>query len=107
MDRTGNLARALTAVFWLAAAATVAWLILSGLLAEGLVGPRASETVFTALMVTVALTSGLILRREWQENPVGESERGEWTNTQLFFSIIFATSFFVAFLSLAGWFFSA
>ena len=106
--RTGpldTLLRAPTEIFfWLAAAALVAWLILSGSgLADGMVGPRASQTIFTILVSAVALSSGLILRREWRENPAQESEYGEWTTRQLFFSIVFAISFFVAFLACVGW----
>ena len=70
-------------------------------------GVRGSQTVFTALVGTIATCSGLILWREWRNDLKAESEYGEWTNRQLFYAIVFAISFFVGFISLAGWYFSA
>ncbi len=70
-------------------------------------GVRGSQTVFTALIATIATSSGLILWREWRNDPAEESEYGEWTNKQLFYAIVFAISFFVGFISLASWYFSA
>ncbi len=100
--------RFLTIVFWLSVAATVAWLALSssGLVGDA-VGVRGSQTVFTALIATIATCSGLILWREWRDDPAEESEYGEWTNKQLFYAIVFAISFFVGFITLASWYFSA
>lgn len=102
MDSLDLIFRYLTAVFWLSAAATLAWLALS---TSGLVGE--SPTIFAALTMTVAACSGLLLWREWRDNPVEDSEYGEWTNMQLLYAIAFAISFFVGFLSLANWYFSA
>jgi hypothetical protein len=100
--------RCLTIVFWLSVAAMVAWLALSntGLVGERF-GVRGSQTVFTVLIATIAACSGLILWREWRDDPAEESEYGEWTNKQLFYAIVFAISFFVAFITLAGWYFAA
>lgn len=98
--------RCLTIFFWLSVATTVLWLAFSGLLGDAF-GLRGTQTVFTALTAAVAASSGLILWREWHEDPAQHSEYGEWTNRQLFYAIVFAISFFVGFLSLAGWYFSA
>ena len=85
-----------------------AWLALSnsGLVGEAF-GVRGSQPVSTALVGTIATCSGLILWRERRNDPKAESEHGEWTNRQLFYAIVFAISFFVGFISLAGWYFSA
>jgi hypothetical protein len=100
--------RCLTIVSWLSIAATVAWLALSNTGPVGdAFGVRGSQTVFTVLITTIATCSGLILWREWRDDPAGESEYGEWTNKQLFYAIVFAISFFVASNALAGWYFAA
>jgi len=35
---------------------------------------------------------------EFRSNPQEDAERGEWTNKMLFYSLVFAITFFVAFL---------
>lgn len=74
---------------------------------RGRIQHRHSQTVFTFLTVTIATCSGLILWCEWRNDPADQSEYGEWTNKQLFYAIVFAISFFVGFISLVSWYFSA
>ena len=99
--------RCITAVFWANVAAAVPWLALSN--AAGPLGDAVggSRLIFSALISTIAACSGLLLWREWRDDPAEPCEYGEWTNKQLFYAIVFATSFFVAFLGLAGLYFSA
>jgi hypothetical protein len=35
---------------------------------------------------------------EFGSNPAADAERGEWTNRMLFYGLVFAVTFFVAFL---------
>jgi hypothetical protein len=35
---------------------------------------------------------------EFWDNPLSETERGEWTGRQLFYALVFTITFFVAFL---------
>jgi hypothetical protein len=69
--------RCLTIAFWLSLVSTVAWLALSNSSPVGdAFGVRASQTVFTALVGTIATCSGLILWREWRNDPKAESQYG-------------------------------
>ena len=79
--------RVLNVVFWVAAALLVASVILLDV-----------PIVNAVLMVAVVVCSGLIALYEFRLNPMADSERGEWTGRQLFYSLVFAISFFVAFL---------
>jgi hypothetical protein len=54
--------------------------------------------VNAVLMVAVVVCSGLIALYEFRLNPLSDTERGEWTGRQLFYGLVFAISFFVAFL---------
>lgn len=100
--------RCITVVFWASVAATVAWLALSNAgPVRDAVGLGGSRLIFTALISTIAACSGLLLWREWRDDPAEHSEYGEWTNKQLLYAIVFAISFFVAFLALASLYFSA
>jgi hypothetical protein len=44
------------------------------------------------------VSSGAIAWIEFRSNPEEDAERGEWTNKMLFYGLIFAITFFVAFL---------
>lgn len=99
--------RCLTITFWLSVAATLTWLSLSSTSLGDAFSIGNSQTVFTLLTVTIATCSGLILWCEWRNDPADQSEYGEWTNKQLFYAIVFAISFFVGFISLVSWYFSA
>ncbi len=102
--------RVLSSVFWAATILFLIWLTgnaLSDTFVVGLLGASGSRLVDTVLLGIMAACSGLILRREWRENPVEESERDEWTNRQLFHSIVFAITFFLGFLSFFDWYFAS
>ena len=46
----------------------------------------------------VAVTSGAITWVELRNNPLDDTESGEWTNKMLFYGFVCAISFFVALL---------
>lgn len=103
------LVRVLTVVFWTTTALAAAWLALNawnGAGVEGVLGGATSSLVYTVLLRLLALCSGGILWREWRENPLEESEYGEWTMAQLFYAIVFAITFFIGFISFVNWYFS-
>ena len=52
------------------------------------------------------MSSSAIAWVEFRSNPQEDAERGEWTNNMLFYSLVFAITFFVAFLYRAGLFFA-
>ena len=54
--------------------------------------------VIAALFVVVVVCSGFIAWYEFRLNPMADTELGEWTTKQLFFGLVFAITFFVAFL---------
>ncbi len=84
-------------VFWVAAPLFVASLILPDFTA-GLFGDRGSRVVNAVLITVVVVCSGAIASYEFGRNPIAETERGEWTNRQLFYSLVFTITFFVAFI---------
>lgn len=69
-------------------------------------GPAYFIRVADVLIATVLLSSGVLLLREWRNNPVEETERGEWTSSQLIYSIVFAIILFVSAYFLPALFFS-
>ena len=79
--------RVLNVVFWVAAAFLVASVVFLEV-----------PLINAVLMVAVVLCSGLIALYEFRLNPLADTERGEWTGRQLFYGLVFAISFFVAFL---------
>jgi hypothetical protein len=90
----GSLLRVLTVVFWVAFPLFVASLFLSDL-ASGLFGDRGSRVVNAALLVAIVVCSGAITSYEFGSNPIADTERGEWTNRQLFYTLVFTISFFL------------
>ena len=94
----------LTLVFWAAAA------ILGVLFAVpsfiGSVGTWLHWATGTILLVVV-LSSGAIAWVEFKSNPTEDAERGEWTNRMLFYGLVFAIAFFVAFLYWVSLYFAA
>jgi hypothetical protein len=46
------------------------------------------------------LSSGGITWVEFGRNPLGDTERGEWTNTMLFYALVFTLALIFAFLYL-------
>jgi hypothetical protein len=90
----GSLLRVLSIVFWVAFPLFVASLFLSDL-AVGLFGDRVSRVVNAALLVVIVVCSGAITSYEFGLNPIADTERGEWTNRQLFYALVFTISFFL------------
>jgi hypothetical protein len=81
------LVRVLDVVFWITAAALVGTLIFL------------DEAVFNVfLMAALVVCSGLLALYEFRLNPLSQTERGEWTGRQLFYALVFAIGFFVAFI---------
>jgi hypothetical protein len=84
-----------TMVFWVAAAILVVLFAVPSFI--GSIGPWLHWiTAITLLVVT--LSSGAIAWVEFKSNPSEDAERGEWTNKMLFYGLVFAVAFFVAFL---------
>jgi hypothetical protein len=82
-----SLVRVLNLVFWVAAVLLVTSLVFLD-----------AQVVNAVLMVAVVVCSGAITSYEFGLNPIADTERGEWTNRQLFYALVFAIMFFVAFL---------
>ena len=93
----------LTVVFWVAAAIFVVMIAVYAITQS--MGTRLSWMTGISLLV-VAVSSGAIAWIEFRNNPEEDAERGEWTNKMLFYGLVFAITFFVAFLYWAGLFFS-
>ena len=51
--------------------------------------------VNAALLVAIVVCFGAITSYEFGRNPIADTERGEWTNRQLFYTLVFAISFFL------------
>jgi hypothetical protein len=79
--------RILNIVFWVAAPLLVLSLFFLDV-----------PVVIAVLMVVVVVCSGAIAWYEFRLNPMADTERGEWTNRQLFYGLVFTITFFVAFL---------
>jgi hypothetical protein len=81
------LVRVLDVVFWIIAALLVGALVFL------------YEPALTAvLLALLVVCSGVLALYEFQLNPLSDTERGEWTGRQLFYSLVFAIGFFVAFI---------
>jgi hypothetical protein len=93
----------LTVVFWVAAAIFVVMIALYAFTQS--MGAWLSWTMGISLLV-VTVTSGAIAWVEFRSNPEEDAERGEWTNKMLFYALVFALTFFVAFLCWASLFFA-
>jgi len=93
----------LTVVFWVAAAIFVVMIALYAFTQS--MGAWLSWMTGISLLV-VTVTSGAIAWVEFSSNPEEGAERGEWTNKMLFYGLVFAITFFVAFLYRAGLFFA-
>ena len=85
----------LTVVFWVAAAILVVLFAVPSFI--GSIGPWLHWITGITLLV-VTLSSGAIAWVEFKSNPSEDAERGEWTNKMLFYGLVFAITFFVAFL---------
>ena len=71
----------------------------SGVLVYRQRGAWSSWTTGVSLLL-VMLSSGGIAWSEFKSNPEADAERGEWTNKMLFYALVFAITFLVAFLYL-------
>jgi hypothetical protein len=90
-----QLLRILNITFWVAAPLFVASLFLSDI-TVGLIGDKGLRVVNAVLLVVIVVCSGAITSYEFGRNPIADTERGEWTNRQLFYAVVFTISFFMA-----------
>jgi hypothetical protein len=81
------ISRILDVVFWITAALLVGALVF-----------LEEPGVIAVLMVMLVVCSGVLALFEFWDNPLSETERGEWTSRQLFYALVFTITFFVAFL---------
>ena|SRR5215207_1760304 len=95
--------RVLTVVFWVAAAIFILMIAASRFTESD--GAWLSLTTGISL-VLVVLCSGAIAWAEFRSNPAADSEQGEWTSKMLFYGLVFAITFFVAFFYLPGLYFA-
>lgn len=86
---------ALTVVFWVAAAVCVVAIAMYALTQS--TGAWLAWITGISLLLVV-MCSGALAWAEFRSNPKEDAERGEWTNKMLFYSLVFAITFFVAFL---------
>jgi hypothetical protein len=93
----------LTVVFWVAAAICVMTIAVYAFTQS--MGAWLSWMTGISLLFVV-MSSGAIAWVEFRSNPKEDAERGEWTNKMLFFALVFAGTFFVAFLYWASLFFA-
>jgi di/tricarboxylate transporter len=101
--RVSSALPVLTVVFWVAAAIFVVLLAVPSFI--GSLGAWLSLLTGISLLV-VMLSSGAIAWVEFKSNPSEDAERGEWTNKMLFYGLVFAITFFVAFFYLPGLYFA-
>ena len=85
----------LTGVFWLAAAICVMTIAVYAFTQS--MGAWLSWMTGVSLLFVV-MSSGALAWVEFRSNPKEDAERGEWTNKMLFYGLVFAGTFFVAFL---------
>ena len=79
--------RVLDVVFWIIAAMLLGALVFL------------YEPALTAvLLALLVVCSGVLALYEFRLNPLSDTERGEWTGRQLFYALVFAIGFFVAFI---------
>jgi hypothetical protein len=84
--------------FWVAAPLFVASLALSGLnydFTAGLFDDKGLRIINSVLVGVVVICSGALASYEFGRNPMADTERGEWTNRQLFYAVVFTISFFL------------
>jgi hypothetical protein len=90
-----SLLRVLNVAFWVAAPIFVVLLFVPDLAAT-VFGDRGSRLVNAGLLVVIVVSSGAIASYEFGRNPLADTERGEWTNRQLFYALVFTISFFMS-----------
>jgi len=94
---------ALTVVFWASALTFVGLMFLYAVTKN--VGTVSTWATGISLSI-VAVTSGAITWIELRNNPLDDTERGEWTNKMLFYGIACVFSFIVACLYLPALYFA-
>lgn len=94
----------LTVMFWVAASVCVLMIAVYAF-TQGMGAWLVWITGISLLVVVVC--SGAIAWVEFRSNPSEDAERGEWTNKMLFYSLVFAITFFVGFLYWLSLFFAS
>jgi hypothetical protein len=92
-----------TVVFWASALAFVGLMVLYAVTKS--VGTTSTWAAGISL-VLVAVSSGAITWIELKNHPLDDTERGEWTNKMLFYSLACVFSFIVACLYLPALYFA-
>ena len=92
----------LTVVFWVAASICVVMLAVYAFTQS----MGAWLSWMTGISLLVVVSSGAIAWAEFRSNPTEDAEGGEWTNKMLFYGLVFAITFFVAFLYWLSLYFS-
>ena len=94
---------AITVVFWASALAFVGLMVLYAVTKS--VGTASTWAAGISLSL-VAVSSGVITWIELRNNPLDDTERGEWTTKMLFYGFVCAFSFIVACLYLPALYFA-
>jgi hypothetical protein len=94
---------AFTVVFWASALAFVGLMVLYGVTKS--VGTASTWAAGISLSL-VTVSSGAITWIELRNNPLDDTERGEWTNKMLFYGLACVFSFVVACLYLPALYFA-
>jgi len=94
---------ALTVVFWASALTFVGLMVLYAVTKN--VGTVSTWATGISLSVA-AISSGATMWIELRNNPVEDTERGEWTNKMLFYGLACVFSFIVACLYLPALYFA-
>ena len=94
---------AVTVVFWVSALAFIGLMVFYA--ATKNLGTLSTWATGISLLF-VAVSSGVITWMESRDNPLDETERGEWTNKMLFYGLACVFSFIVACLYLPALYFA-
>ena len=97
------LVTAATAIFWVSATVFLGLMVLYT--ATGDVGTASTWTTGLSLLL-LAGSSGVITWMELRNNPLDDTERGEWTNKMLFYGLACVFSVIVASLYLPALYFA-
>ena len=97
------LVTAATVIFWVSASVFVGLMVLYA--ATGDVGTASTWATGLSLLL-LAVSSGVITWMELRNNPLDDTERGEWTNKMLFYGLACVFSVIVASLYLPALYFA-
>jgi hypothetical protein len=98
----------LKALFWVALAAEVAWLVLSSAYYEALasaLGQRARALVHLLVLAALAFSSGALVLVERRANAFVDPE-DEWTLAETLYAIVLFMASFFGIYAFFGWYFS-